>query len=208
MLDGVLRKVVDPPMNLVGRALARAGADANTVTLLGLTMGIGAGGLVALGLYWPGLALMLVSRLLDGLDGAVARARGTTDFGGYLDITSDFLFYGVYPLGFIVADPAANAIAGAVLLTAFYFNGATFLGYAILAERRGLQTQKRGIKSLFFSGGLLEGSETIAFFAAIAVWPQYFVWLSLIFAALTFLTAVMRIGAAWKVFGGEVASEE
>jgi hypothetical protein len=90
----------------------------------------------------------LASRLADGLDGAVARARGKSDFGGYLDIVCDFAFYGAIPLGFVLLDPAANGAAGAFLLAAFYVNGATFLGYAILAAKRGMETRSRGEKSL------------------------------------------------------------
>ncbi len=80
--------------------------------------------------------LLLLSRLCDGLDGAVARHTQKTDRGGFLDIVLDFAFYGVIPLGFVVAEPAQNAVAGAVLLFAFYVNGASFLAYAIMAEKR------------------------------------------------------------------------
>lgn len=54
---------------------------------------------------------------------------------------------------------------GAVLLVSFYFNGGTFLGYAILAEKHKLSPTNRGSKSLYFSTGLTEGTETIAFFS-------------------------------------------
>ena len=52
-----------------------------------------------------------MSRLFDGLDGAVARASTKTDRGGFLDIVLDFAFYGAIPLGFVLADPAGNAVA-------------------------------------------------------------------------------------------------
>lgn len=201
MLDAAMRRLIDPPLNAAGRSLARAGAHPNTVTLWGLALGLSSAGLVALGAYWPALAVMLASRLLDGLDGAVARARQITDFGGFLDITSDFLFYGAYPLAFIIADPGNNAIVGAFLLATFYFNGTTFLAFAALAERRALKSDKRGIKSLYFSGGLLEGTETIAFFTAITLWPAIFPPLAAAFAVLTLVTAVWRVIGAWRLFG-------
>ena len=111
--------------------------------------------------------LILASRIGDGLDGAVAKIAGKTDLGGYLDIVLDFVFYGAIPLGFVLADPAANATAGAVLLLSFYVNGASFLAYAAIAEKRKLATTVRGPKSLFFTTGLAEATETIVVF-----WPS------------------------------------
>ncbi len=104
----------------------------------------------------------------------MARATRRTDFGGYLDIIADFLFYGAIPLGFVLLDPAANAVAGAALLLSFYVNGASFLGFAILAEKRGLATRAQGLKNLYYSGGLLEGAETIGFFVRSASGPARF----------------------------------
>ncbi len=203
MLDAMMRRRIDPPLDRAGRRLARLGIGANAVTLAGLALGLGAAGLAALGVMWGALALLLASRLADGLDGAVARATRPTAFGGYLDISADFLFYGAFPLGFVLHDPGANAVAGAVLLLSFYVNGATFLGFAVLAEKRGLSTAARGRKSLYFSGGLLEGTETILFFVALCLWPEAFPALGLAFAAACFLTAVLRIAVAWRAFGGQ-----
>ncbi len=200
MLDAVLRKVIDPPLNRAGRGLAAAGVSADAVTLAGLALGLGAAALVAVGA--PGVALVLValSRLADGLDGAVARARGRSDFGGLLDIVCDFAFYGAMPMGFILLDPGANGVAGAALLLSFYVNGASFLAYAVLAERHGLESRRHGAKSLYFTGGLVEGSETIAFFAAFCLWPQFFAPLAWVFAGLCLLTAGARVLLARDVF--------
>ena len=118
------------------------------------------------------LVPLLLGRLADGLDGAVARASLQTDFGGYFDIAADFLFYGAIPLAFVILDPVENGVAGAFLLFSFYVNGASFLGYAILAEKRKMTTQARGAKSLYFTGGLLEGTETIAFFVALCLFAR------------------------------------
>ena len=93
---------------------------------------------IAFGWFWLGLLLIGISRIGDGLDGAVARINGRTDLGGYLDIVLDFVFYGAIPLGFVINDPQANGLAGAALLFAFYANGASFLAYAVMAEKRRL----------------------------------------------------------------------
>jgi phosphatidylglycerophosphate synthase len=200
MLDRHLRPLIDPPLNRLGGRLAAAGATADGVTLVGLAAGLAAAGAAATGQFGLALALILLSRLMDGLDGAVARARGPSDFGGYLDITADFLFYAAVPLGFVLFDPAANGLAGAFLLLSFYVNGASFLGYAIIAEKRGMRTQSHGVKSLYFTAGLLEGSETILFFVALCLFPSLFAPLAWIFGALCLVTALARVLLARRVF--------
>ncbi|HEX9858862.1 MAG TPA: CDP-alcohol phosphatidyltransferase family protein [Paracoccaceae bacterium] len=207
MLDGVMRKVMDPGMNRAGRWLAARGAAADAVTLVGLGLGLVAAAMLAIGVPgWVALAPLLASRVADGLDGAVARATRKTDFGGYLDITCDFLFYGAIPLAFVLRDPGENGVAGAFLLTSFYLNGASFLGFAVLAERYGMESASRGEKSLYFTSGLLEGTETITFFAALCLWPQAFAPLAFAFGTLCFVTAASRVMLAWRVFGGDVQS--
>ncbi|MBA3911910.1 MAG: CDP-alcohol phosphatidyltransferase family protein [Rhodobacter sp.] len=201
MLDGLLRGVIDPPMNRGGRWLAARGASADVLTLVGLGCGLVAAALLAFG--FSGLLVataLLASRLADGLDGAVARAGGKTDFGGYLDIVCDFVFYAAIPLAFVLRDPAANGAAGAFLLLSFYVNGATFLGYAILAEKRGMQTSGRGEKSLYFTAGLLEGTETVLFFLLIVLVPASFVPSAWVFGGLCLLTALARVLLARRVF--------
>ena len=201
MLDGILRKVIDPVVNRWGRRLAQVGVTANDVTLVGLGLGLVSAAMIALGAVgWLALIPLLMGRVADGLDGAVARATKPLDFGGYLDIACDFLFYGAIPLAFVLRDPAANGIAGAFLLFSFYVNGATFLGFAILAAKRGMETRARGEKSLYFTAGLLEGSETIAIFTAFCLWPAGFMPLAWGFGALCFVTALARVLLARKIF--------
>ena len=201
MLDGLMRGVIDAPLNESGRWLASRGASANAVTLVGLGFGLAAAGLVWAG--WSGLVVavfLLGGRLADGLDGAVARARGKTDFGGYLDIVCDFIFYGALPLAFVLRDPGANGVAGAFLLFSFYVNAATFLGYAILAEKQGLETRSRGEKSLYFTAGLMEGTETILCFLILVLWPALFVPVAWVFGALCLATAAARVILAARTF--------
>ena len=202
MLDAHLRPIIDPPLNRAGRGLARFGVTADAVTLAGLALGLAAAGLIVAGATWTALLPLLASRLLDGLDGAVARATRRTDFGGYLDIACDFAFYGAVPLAFAALDPEANALAAAFLLFAFYVNGTTFLGLAIVAEKSGLRTDLQGVKSLYYSSGLLEGTETIAFLVAICLFPGQFAALASVFGALCLVTAIGRIVAAGRLLRG------
>ena len=202
MLDRHMRPLIDPPLNLMGARMARLGIGANAVTLLGLGFGLGAAAAITAQAWVLALALIAASRLADGLDGAVARARGVTDFGGYLDIVCDYVFYAAIPLAFIWLDPAANGAAGAFLLASFYVNGGSFLGYAVLAEKKQLRSDARGVKSLYFTGGLLEGTETIAFFVLLCLLPGWFSPLAWAFGALCLLTAGARMMLAARVFRG------
>lgn len=201
MLDGWARRRIDPALDAVGGGLFRSGISANAVTLAAFAIGMAAAVAIVFGHLWLGLVLILISRLGDGLDGAVAKRAGKTDLGGYLDIVLDFVFYGAIPLAFVLLDPTQNAVAGAVLLAAFYANGASFLAYAILAEKRGLETSARGPKSLFFTTGLAEATETIAVFVAFCLFPAWFPVLAYGFAALTAYTTLSRIVLAARTFG-------
>lgn len=200
MLDRHIRQWIDPPLNRIGRGLAGRGCTADGVTLAGLGLGVFAALLIALGQFGWALIPLLASRLADGLDGAVARATQKTDFGGYLDIACDFLFYGAIPMAFVFFDPAANGTAGAFLLASFYFNGTSFLGYAILAEKHDHSTDAQGQKSLYYSNGILEGTETIAFFVLLCLMPATFSLLAWVFGTLCFATAIMRIYAAKRIY--------
>lgn len=193
MFDSRLRVIIDPPLARVGERLAQAGLSADAVTLAGFAAGVAAAASVAAG--WTALAavLVLVNRLADGLDGPVARARGRTDRGGFLDITLDFAFYGLMPLAFAALDPAANGLAASAVLASFYVNGAAFLAFAAVAERRGLVTTAQGEKSIYYLAGLAEGGETIAVFLAWCLFPAWFAPIAFAFAGLTALSAGARI---------------
>ena len=200
MLDRHLRPYIDPPLNLIGGHAARLGMQANAVTLVGLVIGLAAAGAIVAGYFLLAILLILASRLADGLDGAVARANGVTDFGGYLDITCDYVFYAAIPLAFVMLDPSAHGVAGAFLLLSFYVNGGSFLGFAILAEKKGLRNGAHGTKSLYFTSGLLEGTETIAFFLLLCLLPGWFVPLAWGFGILCLITAGARVALAARTF--------
>lgn len=199
MLDGAARRILDPGLEAAGRRLVAAGVGADAVTWAGFAIGIAAAGAIAREAYAIGLVLILVSRLCDGLDGAVARQAGKTDLGGYLDIVLDFAFYGLVPLAFVVARPE-NALAGAVLIFSFYANGASFLAFAIIAEKRGIEGEARGPKSLHFTTGLAEATETIFVFCLFCLWPSAFAPMAYFFAAICLLTAASRIALAMRSF--------
>jgi phosphatidylglycerophosphate synthase len=199
MLDPLARRIIDPPLTRAGTWLAARGATANAVTALGLVIGMAAAGAIALGQFALALGLIIISRIADGLDGAVARARGPTDLGGYFDILADFAFYAAIPVAFGLADPA-NTLPALVLVASFVMSGTSFLAFAAIAAKRGLETAARGRKSFFHAGGLAEGSETIAAFSLMCLFPQSFGLIAWIFAALCLVTAAGRCLDAIRTF--------
>jgi phosphatidylglycerophosphate synthase len=200
VLDGAAKSIIQPTLDRIGRGLAGWGISANHVTLVGLLIGVFAGAAIVAEQFFAALVLILVSRALDGLDGAVARAMAPSDFGGFLDIVLDFAFYGLIPLAFIIQDPQQNGIAGGLLLLSFYVNGASFLAFATIAQKRGLSTEARGVKSFYFTTGLAEAAETLLVFLAFCLLPGYFAWIAIFFAILCFYTALSRIVEARSLF--------
>ncbi len=201
MLDRVAVRRLQPGLDAVAARLVRAGIGADALTLAGFALGLAAATSIALGLTLPGLALLLVSRLADGLDGAVARQTQPTDRGAFLDIVLDFLFYASIPLAFALADPVANALAAAVLLAAFIGTGSSFLAFAALAGQRGLTSAAYPLKGLYYLGGFTEATETLLCFAAMCLWPQHFAPMALVFAGLCALTLATRLVAGWRLLG-------
>ena len=208
MLDRLALLVTRPAILAIARPLARAGVSANALTWMGFAIGLLAAVLVSQGAFLSGLLAIGASRVCDALDGAVARQTQATDLGGFLDITLDFVFYASIPLAFAAADPARNALAAAVLLASFVGTASSFLAFAVIAAKHGLDNLAVPDKSFYFVGGLTEGTETLAFFAVCCLWPHYFAPLAYGFAALCGLTLVSRVVWGMRAFanvrrGGE-----
>ncbi|MEQ8813808.1 MAG: CDP-alcohol phosphatidyltransferase family protein [Thalassobaculum sp.] len=200
MFDAALRRLIDPPLDAAGRRLAAAGVSANAVTVGGFLVGILSVPALAAGRYDLALLTILANRLGDGLDGAIARSVGPSDLGGYLDIVLDFVFYSAVVLGFALGRPD-HAVWAAFLIFSFVGTGSSFLAYAIVAAKRGVTTASRGRKSIYYLGGLAEGSETIAAFVLICVFPEAFPWIAGIFGAMCWITTASRIWQAVQAFG-------
>jgi phosphatidylglycerophosphate synthase len=198
MLDRFAVNLIRPAVTAAAQVLVRAGVGANTITIVGFLIGAFAMFLIAVHAYSAGLVAIILSRICDALDGAVARQTQATDAGGFLDIALDFVFYASIPLAFAIAEPGSNALAAAVLLFAFVGTTSSFLAFAALAAKRNLVSLDYPDKSFYFLGGLTEATETLAFFAAMCIWPQYFAVLAYTFATLCAITTVTRIGWGFK----------
>ncbi len=198
MLDRMALALLKPGITRLAQGLAAARVHADQVTVLGFAVGMGGAAAIASGRPVIGLVLLLASRLCDGLDGALARLTTATDRGAFLDITLDFIFYASVPLAFALADPAANALAAAVLLAAFVGTASSFLAFSVLAAQRGLKSTDYPSKGIYYLGGLTEATETLTCFALMCLWPANFALFAYGFAALCVLTIATRLRAGWQ----------
>lgn len=198
MLDPLLNKIVRPPLALIAKPLVLLGISANQVTILGFILGILAVPAIIAEHFDIALILILLNRLSDGLDGAVARQTQTTDAGGFLDISLDFIFYSAIPFAFIVSHPEQNALAGSLLMLSFTATGCCFLAFAIMASKHDIDNPQYPNKSLHYMGGLAEGFETIVVLCLFCFFPQHFIPIALVYAVACFITAGVRIVTGYK----------
>lgn len=193
MLDKYLAPRLKPLLHSIALPLHRRGVAADHLTIAGFLIGLASVPAVALGYPLAGLAFLLINRLADGLDGELARLSAPTDAGGFLDITLDFIFYASFPIGFALADPANNALPAAVLIASFVGTGASFLAFAVQAEKQAISRPQFKYKSLYYLDGLAEGTETILCFVLMCFCSQHFPLIAWIFASLCLITAANRV---------------
>ncbi|MCH7807433.1 MAG: CDP-alcohol phosphatidyltransferase family protein [Proteobacteria bacterium] len=198
MLDRTLQPLVVSILDVPGRMLGARGVESDWITLGGFVLGLAGAAAIALGAYDAALVLILLNRLADGLDGAVARASGVSDFGRYLDIVFNFIFYAAFALGFAFADPEL-ALTSAILIFSFLGLGGTVLAYAIVAQGAGLEADAAGNLWVDSLSELVGTSETTLALILMALLPAYFGAIALVFALLCMVTTVFRIVRAWLV---------
>jgi phosphatidylglycerophosphate synthase len=198
MLDRHITPLIRPAVEAIARNLVRLGLRADHVTLIAFGIGIIAMICIAFRTYSMAAILILLSRLCDALDGAVARQTQATDAGGFLDIALDFLFYAGIVLAFALAAPKANALPAAVLLMSFVGTTSSFLAFAALAAKRGITSMEYPDKSFYFLGGLAEATETLIIFVAMCIWPRWFPQLAYAFAFLCAITTFTRIVGGYQ----------
>ena len=196
MLDHRVNAIIHPIMSGLANHIPRQ-ISANTITLVGFAVGVMVVPLLWLNLYSTAMAVILVNRFFDGLDGAVARKYGPTNLGGYLDITCDFIFYSVVILGFALAAPENNGLAAAFLIFSFIGTGSSFLAFAAASGKQGISSYAHGLKAFYYLGGLTEGTETILFLVIICMYPEYFPLMAVVFGSICWITVLGRFGSAF-----------
>ncbi|MDY0870471.1 CDP-alcohol phosphatidyltransferase family protein [Dongia rigui] len=197
MFDRALRRRIDPSLERLARKAQAAGLTADRVTWIGFGLGLLAIVAIASGAEFWGLVLLGANRLCDGIDGSLARLTRPTDRGAYLDIVLDFIFYAGFVFACAVARPE-HAVAAAFLIFSFVGTGTTFLAHAIMAAKRNQSDEVTAGKGIAYLGGFTEGTETIAVFVLMLLFPGAFNWLAWLFGILCWLTTATRIAATLR----------
>ncbi|MGN7970550.1 CDP-alcohol phosphatidyltransferase family protein [Microbacterium sp. 22296] len=206
MIDRAMRAALARPLDRAAAALDRPGITPDRLTVAGLVLALGAAGAAAAQWWAVAVALWLVSRIADGLDGTLARrrrARGRGDeseAGGFLDIAADFIAYGTGVFG--VAWGASAAYDAPwwpflLVLVAYYVNGTAFLAFSSIAERTGRRIDDG--RSLSFLGRIAEGTETIAVHALWLILPFWAWQIALVWAVFVGVSAVQRVVAGYRL---------
>jgi phosphatidylglycerophosphate synthase len=204
MFDTWIRGSKDRWLALVVAVLNHLSPNVLTVTALG----IGLSAAVAASQAWYALALILwlLNRVIDGLDGAVARAFDKqTDIGGYLDILLDFTVYAAVPIGAALSMPSTPNLMGlALLLAVFYVNAASWMYLSAVMEKRYVRDehsprrqQRLELTSVAMPAGLIGGTETFIFYCLFLIMPGQLPWLFVLMALLVSVTVIQRV--VWAV---------
>lgn len=193
MRDSVLRAKKDELMVPMAQRLFAA-VHPNLVSMVAMAVGLMSVIAIVQERYWMGLLLWIANRILDGLDGVVARVhQKQSDFGGYLDLLLDFVVYLAVPIAFIVAAPTQfNLWAGIALISVYVLNTISWTVLSALLEKRNLHKVER-LTSVEMPAGLVEGAETILVYSLFFLLPAYVGTLFWIFAALVLFTAGQRV---------------
>jgi len=208
MLDRHVRPIIDPILKHACHFLYHKRYHPNQITWVGFGFGLMSFLALAGGFYLTALVFVCLNRVFDGLDGVYARfidtehpdqdIIGQSDFGGYLDIVLDFIFYAGFVFFFALSNPSQYALASAFLIFSFIGSGCSFLTYAIIAAKRNITDDlvHGHKKTFYYLSGLTEGTETIICFACCCLFPDKFNLIAYIFGGLCWITTITRIMAA------------
>ena len=205
MLDSQLKPYIDPYLIKISDKFRSYGLEANDVTLIGLFFAILTFPALLFKTYWLALILILLNRLMDGIDGFIARSEEKDirsikrQFGGFFDIFSDFVLYSGFVLFFALGYGVEGYFAGLFLLFAYILNAVCFFGYALFTTSTGGQITDVK-KSFAFLEGIAEGTETIIYMVTCCIVPFLFPALTFIFALMCLVSAILRFYNIYKIY--------
>ena len=191
MFDSSLRRFKDRLGAPLARRLSRV--SPTLISLLALIVGLLAAYAAFKGQYLWALTFWILNRILDGLDGLIARLHDRqSDFGGYVDILTDYVVYASLPIGLVAGAPTTERyLALAFLLAVFYVNAASWMVLAAILEKRAAHNPDTQT-TIVMPAGLIGGFETIVAYGIFLLFPAYITILFSIFAALVFVTIIQR----------------
>ncbi|MFT4773706.1 MAG: CDP-diacylglycerol--glycerol-3-phosphate 3-phosphatidyltransferase [Ilumatobacter sp.] len=188
MFDGTFRKPVDKAVKPIGALLRKTRLTPDHLTIMGLLVGIAAAVAIGFGRLWMGLALVILAALPDLLDGALAKASGTSSqrgafFDSTVDRVTDSLLLGGIGWHFaLTEDPRIVLLPFAVASIS-----------SVISYQRA-KAESLGIEA---KGGLMERAERII---AILIGLAFNVLLIPILWIMLVLTSITALQRFWKVW--------
>ena len=192
MIDKKINNYLKPYLFYLAKILYRYNISANFITLIGSIFGFLCFFFIIKSNFILAFLFLFLNRLLDGLDGTIARLVGETDLGAFYDIISDFIFYCLFPIAFIFIN-IDYAYSICFLLLSFVATQSTFLASAWLLEKNKIFVSKKNIKSFFYIGGITEGFETIICFSLMLLFNNFIDLISYCFGTLCWITFILRV---------------
>lgn len=199
MIDKVLRYPKEATLKPIASRVLRP-FHPTFITVVAFGVGIAAAVAVWQQAYLIGLGLWFLNRILDGLDGTVARLHNKqSDFGGYIDIVLDTVIYALIPTALAVSVQSTDVYLALIfLLGSFYVNGAAWMYLSALLEKRRSGASAQGeMTTVTMPGGLIEGTETIIFFSLFLLFPNLLTILFVVMGVLVYISALQRL--IWAV---------
>lgn len=198
MFDQQFRqKIMHPLGQPLAKFLSKLGVTANQVTVVSFLISILSAYYFSQGDLRTGILAWWLSRLLDGLDGVLARYTNSASlFGGFLDITLDMLAYSAVIIGFSFSFPSLNHL-WLLVLTGYIGCITTALS---LAQINTQVVQQKDNRSLSLAMGLAEATETGIAYSLFAVFPDYLGTLVIIWISVLAITILSRIIYAYNIF--------
>ncbi len=189
MFDGTFRKPVDKAVKPIGAILRRTRLTPDHLTILGLIVGVAAGVAIGFGRLWLGLILVILAALPDLLDGALAKASGTSSQrGAFFDSTIDRITDAVL-LGGIGWHFALTEDPRLVMLPYAVASVSSLISY----ERA--KAESLGIEA---KGGLMERAERIIAICIGLAFNVLLIPILWIMLVLTSITAIQRFVKVWR----------
>ena len=189
MFDGNFRRGVDKVLDPVGVALSRIGITANALTAAGIVIASVGAIFIGQGRLFLGFVFLILTGLPDALDGAVAKASGTSSIrGAFLDSVSDrvtdiLLFCG------ITWYLASNEPGRIMMLPVAVMGAAMLISY---------QTAKAESLGFDAKGGIMERAERFIVMALGLLISDILIPVLWVMLVLTLVTAVQRFVKVWN----------
>ena len=200
MIDKYLRPVKEKLMLPAAQILSKY-ITPNQITLIAFAFGLLSCVLIILNNFYLALVFWLLNRIIDGLDGTVARvSKKQTNWGAYLDIMLDFIIYTLLPISLTIVSNKGIYIylSLSVMLGTFYINTASWMYLSAVLEKRTGNSSVKELTTISMPTGLVEGTETIILFTLFFLFPDYLPYLFITVSGLTIIGIIQRMIWGYK----------